>query len=156
MQAAQELQWVTIEARVVEADDIAAELAMISENLHRADLTVLQRDRQVARWVELVGGKLGQVGPVYGGRGNEGGVRAASRDLGLSKQDASRALKVASLSPDAQQAAIDTGLDDNRTALLEAAQRPVSEQAGYILERSAKPKPDRKASQRQRFWRPFR
>jgi hypothetical protein len=42
----------------------------ISENLHRAELTVLERDTQVARWIELR--KLLQPATVSGGRGNEG------------------------------------------------------------------------------------
>ena len=67
--------------------------------------------------------KLAQHGPVsLGGRGNKSGEREAARQLGLSRQDVQRALKVASLTPEAQQAAHDVGLADNRTALL-AGQR---------------------------------
>lgn len=52
-----------------------------------------------------------------GGR-PEGGVRAASRELGLARDDARRATKVASLSEQAKATARETGLDDNRTALV--------------------------------------
>ncbi len=48
-----------------------------------------------------------------GGRGKRSGVRQASRELGVSEPDARRALKVASLTDEAKQAAIDVGLDDN-------------------------------------------
>ena len=71
----------------------------IAENLHRADLTVLERDEQVARWVEIVDEKAGQSAHVSGGRGNVGGLSAASRELGVERTDARRATKVAALTP---------------------------------------------------------
>ena len=72
----------------------------------------MERDRLVAEWCRLVGkeDKVAQVGPVsLGGRGNKSGVREAARQLGLSRQDVERAAKVASLSPEAQQAAHEVG-----------------------------------------------
>jgi len=88
----------------------------ISENLHRADLTQLERDEQVARWIELQ--KLRQVDEVsIGGRGKKGGTSAASKEIGVSEPDARRAVKVASLSTEAKEAAKEVGLDDNRSAL---------------------------------------
>ncbi len=43
--------------------------------------------------------KLAQLGPVskVGGRGNEGGIKAAVRDLGIGRSTAQRAVKVAGL-----------------------------------------------------------
>ena len=80
----------------------------------------LERDEQVARWVEL--SKLRQSNEVsVGGRGKRGGTSAASKELGLSEPDARRATKVASLSDEAKEAAREVGLDDNRTALPTAA-----------------------------------
>lgn len=60
------------------------------------------------------------------GRGHrkEGGVRAASRELGIDRDTARRSLQVASLSSEAKDAARKTGLDDNRSALLKAASEP--------------------------------
>ena len=97
--------------------------------------------RKVAEWCRLTGkeDKVAQVGPVsLGGRGNKSGVREAARQLGLSRQDVERAIKVASITPEAQQAAHEVGLADNRSALLEAASKPAEEQAAYLRERAAK------------------
>jgi ParB family transcriptional regulator, chromosome partitioning protein len=75
----------------------------ITENLHRADLTVLERNEQTAEWLRLADEeeaesaelKLGQVGPVsVGGRGKEGGIRAAARDMGVEHKKAQRAVKI--------------------------------------------------------------
>lgn len=96
--------------------DFAYRLIEISENLHRAELTALERAKLVAEWVELTEEKVGQVAQVYGGRGNKEGISEASRQLGVERTEVRRALKVASLSPEAQDAAREVGLDDNRSA----------------------------------------
>lgn len=87
--------------------------------IHRSELTALERDRLVSEWCELVGEKPVQDEPVssrVGGRGNKGGSREAERQLGLDHADVVRARKVASLSPEAQEKAVELGLDDNRSA----------------------------------------
>jgi hypothetical protein len=72
----------------------------ISENLHRAELTKLEHDEQVAEWVRI-SDKLSETR-----RGRpESGVSKASRELGLERMDASRAAKVDSLTPEAKDAA---------------------------------------------------
>jgi ParB-like nuclease domain len=128
--------------RVVDFDDVEAELWRLSENLHRAELTKLEYDRQIVRYAELLKAKqagervtplppqqqcqpevdkVRQVAAVSGGRGNTGGYREAARDLNVPERTVRRAYQTASLSPEAQEAAVETGLDDNRSALLEAA-----------------------------------
>jgi uncharacterized ParB-like nuclease family protein len=137
-------------ARVVNFDDIEARLWSISENLHRAELTVVQRSEQVAEFAELIKhrrppglvqaapdrtgevsaqlthpeAKPVQVAHVSGGRGNEGGDSLAARKLGISREDVHRAQTVASLPEETKQAARDLGLDDNQSALLAAAKKP--------------------------------
>lgn len=79
-------------------------------------------------------GKVAQVGPVsVGGRGKKGGIREAARQLGLSEADIRRAIKVASLSPEAQQTAHEVGLADNRSALLRAADEATPEDQIRVL-----------------------
>lgn len=126
LEAARSLGWDRIDAVYIDGDDRDARLWEISENLHRADLTVLERDEHVAEWISLteamgVSAQLAQ--KPKGGR-PEGGLSAAARDLGVDRDDARRAQKVASLPDDAKQAARDVGLDDNRSALLAAAKAP--------------------------------
>jgi hypothetical protein len=98
--------------------ELEARLWEIAENLHRAGLTALERAEHISLWIRLkgergegrpydqAGDKLGQVGsvceldkaaqaarhPAQGGRGREGGVRAAARELGISRTDAQRAV----------------------------------------------------------------
>jgi hypothetical protein len=55
-----------------------------------------------------------------GGRGNEGGINKAERDLGLGHNEAHRAIKIASLTPEAKKVATELGLDDNKSVLLAA------------------------------------
>jgi ParB family chromosome partitioning protein len=144
--AAQSLGWETIEAldflenpyfegimrSLGEGDEepdyeIAARMWAIAENLNRNELTALQRSEQIAEWIELEKKWRGEVARVssqvatkpLGGR-PEGGVRAAARDLGLDKDEANRAVKVASLSDEAKAVAVETKLDDKQTILLAA------------------------------------
>ena len=69
-----------------------------------------------------------------GGRGKKGGIREAARQLGLSEADVRRAIKVASITPEAQQAAHELGLADNRSALLRAADETTPEDQVRVLE----------------------
>lgn len=94
----------------------------------------------MAKWIELTERQsvLRQVDAKLSSRGrrNEGrpesGVRAAARALGISEADARRAVKVAALTEDAKAAARATGLDDNRTALLQASKAAPEQQADVI------------------------
>lgn len=100
--------------------DEAGIVGEISENLHRAELSVQERAKLVAEWVELTGEKVPQVGAVCaGGRGNREGVREAARQLPVPgntekarEHQVARAIKIASLSPEAQAVAVETGQDD--------------------------------------------
>ena len=65
---------------------------------------------------------MSQVAPVsLGGRGNKSGEREAARQLGLDRDDVRRAIKVASITPEAQQAAHEVGLVST------SAQRPFND-----------------------------
>ena len=55
---------------------------------------------------------------------------------GVNPMDVSRAAKVASLTDEAKEAAREVGLDDNRSALLEAARVDPEKQADYLRQRS--------------------
>jgi ParB-like nuclease family protein len=150
--------------RIVDFNDVEAKLWRLSENLHRAELTKLEYDRQVVQYAELLmakqaapislqheseisvqerqpeAEKLRQVGAVYGGRGNTGGYREAARELNIPEQTIRRAYQTASLAPEAQEAAVETGLDDNRTALLEAAKELTPEAQTATIRRLAERK----------------
>jgi ParB-like chromosome segregation protein Spo0J len=128
LEAAKSLGWKEIEAVFSTGNEIERELQEIAENLHRSELTVLDRGTQIARWAELTAAKVGQVDPPSGGaQPAEKGVRKVARELNLERKDVERAVKVASISPEAMQAARVAGLDDNRTALLAVAKEATPE-----------------------------
>lgn len=101
---------------------VQARLWEIAENLHRAELTVQERADHIAEWVRLTAEKVSQLGTPSGGKQpREQGVRKAAEDLGLAKSDVHRAVKIASITDEAKEAAREAGLDDNQSALLEIA-----------------------------------
>jgi ParB-like chromosome segregation protein Spo0J len=155
--------------RIVDFSDIEAQLWRFSENLHRAELTKLEYDKQVVQYAELLKikqageavapvsdlppigeksasepetDKLRQLAALSGGRGNTGGYRRAARELNIPEKAVRRAYQTASLSQEAQEAAVETGLDDNRSALLQAAKERMPEAQTAIIRRLA----ERKAS----------
>lgn len=132
--ALQSIGRLSVECEVYTVDERHAELMEISENLHRAELSVLERSEQVARWIELTRSKQAEdIVSAIDADGTllrqpdaklgrpEGGVRKAARELDLSEPEARRSIKVASLSPEAKDVAREVGLDDNQSALLAAA-----------------------------------
>ena len=71
-----------------------------AENLHRSDLTALERSTQEARWIELAAKKqsdAAQVGPHRKAGQQPGGINAAVRELGIERTQAQRAVKAESL-----------------------------------------------------------
>lgn len=128
-----------IAANVVRWSDLDARMWEISENLHRAELTVSQRAEQVAEFVRLAKEKRerekpAQLAQVSGGRGNEGGDSLAARELGITREEVRRAEKIDAIAPEAKEAAKEAGLDDNQSALLRVAARPASEQVAAVHE----------------------
>lgn len=154
-----------IDVVIFNEDETGARMWEIAENLHRAELTVLERSEHVAEWVALVDEREeaaaleamlygtrqstddhfeaaniqpAQVAPVNkggrsdGGKPKEGGLNAAARELGIERTDAQRSIKIAGLTPEAKQAAVETGRADNQSALLQAAKAPPDQQAEAI------------------------
>ncbi|MGY3605139.1 MULTISPECIES: ParB/RepB/Spo0J family partition protein [unclassified Bradyrhizobium] len=149
LEAARRVGWAKIGCVIVACDEIDAQLLEISENLHRAELSALERAEQIAKWVELVERRRvsiqSELKPRSGGRPESGQAHAA-RELGLSQPDVHRAVKVASITPEAKQAAKDAGLADNQSALLTASREDtpeaqVAKLADIAREKAAGPKP---------------
>jgi hypothetical protein len=122
---------------VCEKDELAAQRWQITENLHRGELTKLQRANQTAALLALA-----DTGQEFSGekvqknkRGRpEGGDAKAARTLSVRGRtaDAKRKgiaedRKISGIHPDAQQALVDARLDDNGKALREVADQPTRE-----------------------------
>jgi ParB-like chromosome segregation protein Spo0J len=122
-----------ITATVVEMNETERRLWELGENLARSELTVQQRSEQIAEWVRLKkGAQIVQVSS-KGGRGKQGGISAASRDLGINRKEIQRAAQIAEqTTPAAKAAARDAGLDNNQSALTAIARTPAREQVSKV------------------------
>lgn len=129
-----------VDVRVVECDEISARMFEISENLDRAELTKLERAEQISEWVRLCEQKQvsAQLAPKPQGGRPESGVNAASRELGLERTEVQRAVKIASISPEAKAAAQSAGLSNNQKALLKVADTDAGEQIKKVSELAAR------------------
>ena len=143
-----------VPVRVADFDDIEARLWSISENLHRTELTALQRSEQIAEFARLVKerqetaqlahpGETAQLGPPE--RYEQRGDRLAARELGVTRQEIQRSQAIAALPADVKARAADLGLDDNQSALLQAAKAPTPQAQVATLERRAERAPERPA-----------
>lgn len=133
LEAVRRLGWDMVDCTMLTGTDDEARMWEIAENLHRAELTVLERDEHIAEWVRLAGVCKGaQLAPPGGAQPNDKGIKAASRELGIERTAAQRATKVAGLSPEAKAAAKETGLDKNQSALLKVANEAPEEQAAKV------------------------
>jgi ParB-like chromosome segregation protein Spo0J len=152
LEGARLLGWREIAAVIFVGSAADARKWEIAENLHRAELTALERDKHIAEWIRLTDGKdkLAQVAPVSGGRGNEGGINAAARELGIERTDAQRAVRVASITEEAQAAAREAGVDDNRSALLAVAKESPDQQVAKVAEIANQKRRPRKKTKREK------
>lgn len=131
LEAYRRMERAEIEAEVF-PDTLDAHLWEISENLHRAELTGLQRSLMIGKWIKVRGQKIkrdqrdslvpGGPNPL-GGRPATTGVNAAAEELNIPQTSAKRAVAISTgLKPSAQKVAAQLGLE-NQTHLLERVAR---------------------------------
>jgi ParB-like chromosome segregation protein Spo0J len=101
LEAARRLGWDRIEAVYIEGDENDARLWEISENLHRAELTAVERAEHIDEWRMLTEAKVGASCTHPGGRQPaERGIAKAARALGVSEDTVKRSGKIAALPKD--------------------------------------------------------
>jgi ParB-like nuclease domain len=134
LEAAKALKWETISCVALNGSETDARLWTISENLHRTELTYLERSQLVAEWVHLVLNRefeAGQFVPPIGGRQpHDLGIARAARWLPVKganfearRKSIERLFKISTISPWAKKAALESGLGNHQTALLEVARQ---------------------------------
>ena len=101
LKAAERLGWEKIDAIYLEGDEHDARLWEISENLHRADLSAVERAEHIDEWRRLTVAKGAQLGHPCGGRqpADRGHAKTAEA-LGVSRQAVQRSEAIASLPQD--------------------------------------------------------
>lgn len=133
LEACKRLGMELVDCIVFHGSEVDARLWEIAENLHRADLTAIERAEHVAEWVRLSEETVipAQVGPKLPTKANprgagrpESGVNAAVRELGIARTQAQRSVKIAAIPSEAKEAAKAAGIDDNQSALLRVASEP--------------------------------
>ena len=166
LEAAKRLGWGMIDAYCFTGDDTEARMREIAENLHRSELTALERAEQIEEWRTLCEDQAKVVQLVHpGGRQpTDHGVSRAARELGVSRPEIKRAEKIASMTPAAKEAAKEAGIDDNQSKLLKVAAAEPEKQVAAVEQaakksarKTAKPaaKPDDVGSDEKRDYSAF-
>lgn len=139
LEAIKRLGWDLIAVTFTAASDSAddARIVEITENLHRKELTVLERAEHLQEYGRLLD-KLSNKSDQTGGRPESIATKIAA-ETGLNRKAVARDLKVAeSLSTEAKVAAKDAGLADNQKALLQVAKAVPDRQVDAVQTIAAK------------------
>jgi ParB-like chromosome segregation protein Spo0J len=127
--AAESLGWKDIDAFIMEGDETDARMWQLIEDVHRAELTALQRAESVAELVQLVrkSEKGGQLAHPGGPQPHDRGISRAAKALGFTREEVRRSLDIAGISAEAKAKAKEHGLDKNQSALLKIAKQKGSD-----------------------------
>ena len=98
LKAAERLGWKKVEVIYLEGDEQDARLWEISENLHRCDLSAVERAEHIDEWRRLTVAKGAQVAhPCGGAQPSDRGHSKAAEVLGVSRDTVRRAERIAAL-----------------------------------------------------------
>jgi hypothetical protein len=135
LEAAKVLGWRHIGCIVTRGDKTQRRLWALAENLHRADLTAVQRAESVVEWEKLINRSEGGADTQSAGRQpKDKGISQRARDLGTTREEVRRSRQIAGISPEAKRAAEATGIASNQKALLEVAKLPKETQVAKVRE----------------------
>jgi ParB-like chromosome segregation protein Spo0J len=132
LEAFRHLERNTIPAFILPASTTEAEARMmeISENLHRAELTELERAEQIEEWRELA--KARKISDPLNRQPHELGNSQTARELGIDEKAVRNASKIASITPEAKEAAREAGIDNNQSKLRKVAAAPAEQQVEAV------------------------
>lgn len=139
--------WEEIDAIVVSADAVEAQLLELSENLYRNELSALDRAMFVLKFRELWEEKHGKIDP-KGGRPSKQGTecpvifvsgrelsKQVQERLGFGETTYKKVTRIGqNLHPDLRALIRGTGAEDDQSLLLKLAKKGPSEQAGIVRE----------------------
>lgn len=124
----------TIQAHVVRWSKDVSRMWEISENLHRAELSKIERADQIEEWRALKAKGAQSGHPSSNAQPHDVGVSATAEELGISRQEVERSRAVAGLSDEAKQAAVEAGFGNNASVLLQVAKVEPELQAAKVSE----------------------
>jgi hypothetical protein len=123
--AAQILNWEYIDAEIIDAEEVDRRIVELAANLHRLELTALQRAEYEAKWLQFFRARDGQVARPIGGRQpRDRGIGKTANQLRTTRRGIARSEKIANISAEAKSEAIRAGLDNKQAALLAIATMP--------------------------------
>ena len=124
LEAAKLLGWKKIKTVQMSGGKTNARIWEDSENLHRAELTVLERADRIERWRKKTWKRASQVAGPGGRQPKDAGITKTAQKLGFSVDEVSRAKKISRISPKVKAKARKEDLADNQSALLAIAKAP--------------------------------
>jgi ParB family transcriptional regulator, chromosome partitioning protein len=154
LEAAIKLGWKRIDAIVMRDDKFDRRIWHNTENIERAELTVLERAEAVAQRAKDVSEKAAQSAQRGGRQPHDKGVSKAAKVLGVSRDSVRRSKKIAAISPEAKAAAVKAGLDNEKALLKVANEKTQKDQIRKVCDLTkpkGKPKLEFSEKERKQF-----
>jgi hypothetical protein len=124
LEAARSLGWETIPAIYTKGTANDARMWEIAENLHRADLSAVERAEHIEEWRKLSAKVASDLPPSGGAQPKEAGVRKAARELGVSHTTVQNAAKIANLPPEVKEKAKAEGWSQKKALAAASPSKP--------------------------------
>jgi hypothetical protein len=124
LEAARRLGWNTIPAIYTDGTADEARMWEIAENLHRAELSAIERAEHIEEWRRLEAKVCHGETPLGGVQPREAGVRKAADALGVSPATVVRAAKIAALPPEVKEQAHAEGWSQTRALAAASPPKP--------------------------------
>jgi ParB-like nuclease domain len=125
LEAARQLNWLTIPSYVLSLTETEERLCEISENLCRAELSRLDRARQITEWRRLTGRTIPEDGD--GEPTQVVSVRETAKAFAENREDVRRSAVIDNITPETERVVREAGLEDNQSALIEVGKQPTPE-----------------------------
>jgi ParB/RepB/Spo0J family partition protein len=162
VKAAESRGWPSVRADVLKCTDAEARRWEVDENLFRHRHTAIEEAEHIAERMRTFdneeaesrqkGGKPKQGRPLGAIAKAAGKLRLKGKTQKARRKQIERGLKIASITPEAKAAANETGLHDNRSALLEIADEDTTEEQLAKVQELARGKSSSNVKRRRNPW----
>lgn len=124
LEALKRMGWEFVPVAIHDGTPDEARMWEIAENLHRAELSAVERADHIEEWRRLAAKGAHDAHPSKNAQPHNAGVSATAKELGVSRKTVERAAKIAALPPEVKEQAHAENWSQARTLAAAAPSKP--------------------------------